>query len=139
MKISTKGRYGLRAIVAIAKSENGLSIKNIHDIEGISIRYLDKIMASLKASDIVESVRGSKGGYKLKRDAKYISVGDILRSVEEDFSIINCPLTNNSECDKEHMCTTKYVWNRINNGLSDIIDNIYISEIIEGTKNNDIF
>jgi len=134
MKISTKGRYGLRAVVAIAKSENGLSIKNISEMEGISIRYLDKIMSSLKANDIVESTRGSKGGYNLKRKANEISVGDILRSVEDDFSIINCPLTNNSECNNEHMCTTKYVWNRINNGLNDIIDNIYISEIIEGTK-----
>lgn len=134
MKISTKGRYGLRAIVAIAKSENGLSIKNISEMEGISIRYLDKIMASLKTSEIVESTRGSKGGYKLKNDPSKISVGDILRSVEDDFSIINCPLTNNSECSNEHMCTTKYVWNRINNGLNEIIDNIYISEIIEGTK-----
>lgn len=134
MKISTKGRYGLRAIVAIAKSENGLSIKNISEMEGISIRYLDKIMASLKISEIVESTRGSKGGYKLKKNPNEISVGDILRSVEDDFSIINCPLTNNSECSNEHMCTTKYVWNRINNGLNEIIDNIYISEIIEGTK-----
>lgn len=134
MKISTKGRYGLRAIVAIAKSENGLSIKNISEMEGISIRYLDKIMASLKTSDIVESTRGSKGGYKLKKNPNEISVGDILRSVEDDFSIINCPLTNNSECSNEHMCTTKYVWNRINNGLNEIIDNIYISEIIEGTR-----
>lgn len=134
MKISTKGRYGLRAIVAIAKSENGLSIKNISEMEGISIRYLDKIMASLKTSEIVESTRGSKGGYKLKKNPNEISVGDILRSVEDDFSIINCPLTNNSECSNEHMCTTKYVWNRINNGLNEIIDNIYISEIIEGTK-----
>lgn len=134
MKISTKGRYGLRAIVAIAKSENGLSIKNISEMEGISIRYLDKIMASLKTSEIVESTRGSKGGYKLKNDPSKISVGDILRSVEDDFSIINCPLTNNSECSNEHMCTTKYVWNRINNGLNEIIDNIYISEIIEGTR-----
>lgn len=134
MKISTKGRYGLRAIVAIAKSENGLSIKNISEMEGISIRYLDKIMASLKTSEIVESTRGSKGGYKLKKNPNKISVGDILRSVEDDFSIINCPLTNNSECSNEHMCTTKYVWNRINNGLNEIIDNIYISEIIEGTK-----
>lgn len=134
MKISTKGRYGLRAIVAIAKSENGLSIKNISEMEGISIRYLDKIMASLKINEIVESTRGSKGGYKLKKNPNEISVGDILRSVEDDFSIINCPLTNNSECSNEHMCTTKYVWNRINNGLNEIIDNIYISEIIEGTK-----
>ena len=103
-------------------------------MEGISIRYLDKIMASLKTSEIVESTRGSKGGYKLNNDPNKISVGDILRSVEDDFSIINCPLTNNSECSNEHMCTTKYVWNRINNGLNEIIDNIYISEIIEGTR-----
>lgn len=133
MKISTKGRYGLRAIVAIASSEEGVSIKYIHEKEGISIRYLDKIMACLKQAGIVTSTRGSKGGYKLAKSPNEISVGDILRAVSEDLDVINCPLTNNSTCSNSKCCTTKYVWNRINNGLNDIINNIYVSEILEGT------
>jgi Rrf2 family protein len=129
MKISTKGKYGLRAVVDIASHEGIVSIKDIHERCGISIRYLDKIMSSLKSADIVSSIRGSQGGYVLNKKPSNISVGDILRVLDEDFNHSIC----NKECEKES-CTAKYIFSKINTGINEIIDNLYISEIIERNK-----
>lgn len=129
MKISTKGKYGLRAVVDIASHEGVVSIKEIHERCGISIRYLDKIVLPLKNDGILVSARGSKGGYTLGRSADKISVGDILRCLDDKFNGTIC----NHECINEE-CTVKYVFSKINNGLNEIIDNLYISEIIERNK-----
>ena len=86
MKISTKGRYGLRAFIDLAcyGAEEPVSISSISARQEISERYLEQLMAKLKKAGLVKSIRGAGGGYRLAKDAAEVSVGDVLRALEGD-------------------------------------------------------
>ena len=92
MKLSTKGRYGLRALIDLAQySENEpVSITSISDRQDISERYLEQLMAMLKKSGLVKSVRGAGGGYVLAKKMNEISVGDVLRALEGNLDPVAC-------------------------------------------------
>ena len=94
MKLSTKGRYGLRALIDLARySEyNPVSITSISDRQDISERYLEQLMAMMKKSGLVKSVRGAGGGYILAKDLSEISVGDVLRSLEGNLEPVELSL-----------------------------------------------
>ncbi len=136
MKLTSKGRYGLRAIVdlAIQSEEEPVSIKSISIRQGIPERYLEQIIGKMKKAGIVESVRGAAGGYHLARDASEISVGDILRCLEGDLSIVNCPEINETKCESSQLCVTKYVWQKINDGIQDTINHITLEELAIQSK-----
>ena len=132
MKLSTKGRYGLRALIDLALySENEtVSIASISARQNISESYLEQLIAKLKRAGLVESIRGAAGGYRLARSAEEISVGDILRALEGNLTPIECPaLEAESECVKESSCVTKVVWKRIDDALKDAVDNISLQEL----------
>lgn len=142
MKISTKGRYGLKAMIYIgANSENGcVSLRNISEAEGISENYLEQIIAQLKKDNLVKSVRGAYGGYTLLKEPKDISVGDILRSLEGSLSPVDCvdmasdkPCTcGNLDCGAD--CITREVWQQIDNGVTEIVDGISLQYLIDKYK-----
>ena len=137
MKMSTKARYGLRALVDLAKnSEDGpVTISSIAERQKISENYLEQLLAKLRKADIVNSVRGSQGGYVLARDADHISVGDVLRTLEGDLSPVECPLINEEiDCNDEDQCVTKYVWKKVNDSINDTVNKISIGELIRGGK-----
>ena len=130
MKLSTKGRYGLRAavdLVIFAKSEP-ISISTIAAREGLSESYLEQLFAKLKKAGLVSSSRGTNGGYQLAKPAGDISVGDVLRALEGDMVVVDCP-DSESKCAKFDSCVTKYVWKRINNSINDTMDSMTLEEI----------
>lgn len=88
MKLSTKGRYGLRAMIDLADyaEEAPQSIASIAARQSISDSYLEQLMAKLKKAGLITSIRGAQGGYVLAKDSREISVGDILRALEGDLS-----------------------------------------------------
>ena len=92
MKLSTKGRYGLRAIVDLARFSESepVSISSISSREDISEGYLEQLMALLKKAGLVKSIRGAAGGYVLARPAGQISVGDVLRALEGKLEPAEC-------------------------------------------------
>lgn len=137
MKMSTKARYGLRALVDLAKnSEEGpVSISSISERQSISENYLEQLLAKLRKAEIVKSVRGSQGGYVLARDAESISVGEVLRTLEGDLSPVECPLINDElDCHDEDKCVTKYVWKKVSDSINETVDKISIGELIRGGK-----
>ncbi|MCI6677212.1 MAG: Rrf2 family transcriptional regulator [Clostridiales bacterium] len=136
MKLTSKGRYGLRAIVdlAIHSEQEPVSIKSISMRQGISERYLEQIIAKMKRSGLVESVRGAAGGYHLAKNPSDISVGDILRCLEGDLSIVNCPEINETKCEVSQLCVTKYVWQKINGSIQHTINHITLDELVEQSK-----
>lgn len=130
MKLSTKGRYGLRAAVDLAifaKSEP-ISISTIAAREGLSESYLEQLFAKLKKAGLVSSSRGTNGGYQLAKPTGDISVGDVLRALEGDMVVVDCP-DSESKCAKFDSCVTKYVWKRINNSINDTMDSMTLEEI----------
>ena len=92
MKLSTKGRYGLRAMVdlAVHETEGPVSIQSIADRQELSEKYLEQLLGMLKRAGLVTASRGSQGGYRLAKDSGHISAGDILRALEGDLSPVDC-------------------------------------------------
>lgn len=125
MFISTRSRYGLRAMVQLARNGQGnpLSLSGIANAEEIPIRYLEQIFGRLRSADFVRGRRGPGGGYVLSRDASEISLLDVIRVLETEFFHTNCVLQcpdflvkeEESEvkvpgCSRENKCPTKKLW-----------------------------
>ena len=121
LKLSTKGRYGLRALIDLAQysSEAPVSITSISARQDISERYLEQLMAMLKKAGLVSSIRGAGGGYVLAKDMRELSVGDILRALEGSLEPVKCPaFSHEEECMAAGGCVTKYVWQKINDSIN---------------------
>ena len=129
MKLSTKGRYGLRAMVDIAvySQDSPVPISAIAERQNISVRYLEQLLPKLKKAGII------KGGYMLDKDPKDISAGDILRTLEGDLTPIDCAAFtgDTSTCSGTKFCVTKTVWQRINDSVQQAVDSITLQELME--------
>ena len=137
MKLSTKGRYGLRALIDLALySENEtVSIASISARQNISESYLEQLIAKLRKAGLVTSVRGAGGGYKLALPASEISVGDILRALEGSLDAVNCPgLEEERSCGGSEFCVTKYVWQKINDSINRTVDEIKLDQLVEESR-----
>ncbi|MDO4617647.1 MAG: Rrf2 family transcriptional regulator [Lachnospiraceae bacterium] len=136
MKLSTKGRYGLRALIDLAVHEDdAVSIQSIAERQGISESYLEQLMRLLKKAELVTSVRGAGGGYRLGKPAADISVGDILRALEGNLDAVNCTaFEGEATCQGADCCVTKFVWKKINDAITDTVDGIFLDELVSDSK-----
>ena len=137
MKLSTKGRYGLRAMIDLAlySEKEPASIASIAARQHISESYLEQLIAKLRKAGLVTSVRGACGGYGPGRPVEEISVGDVLRALEGNLDPVECPgIQNSSGCDGSDVCVTKYVWQRINDSINRTVDEIKLSELLEESR-----
>lgn len=133
MKLSTKGRYGLRAMidVAVFSEQEAVSLNSIAERQHISEGYLEQLMAKLKKAGIVTSTRGAMGGYQLARSPEEISVGDILRALEGSLNAVECAgLENRESCQESDFCVTKYVWKRMNESITRTVDEMKLSDLV---------
>ena len=137
MKLSTKGRYGLRAVVDIACNcqNEPASLSSIAARQSLSESYLEQLIAKLKKAGIVISVRGSSGGYHLAKMPDAITGGDVLRALEGDLTVCQC-VEEKEDCARFDECVTKYVWARINNSINQVVDSMTIQEVIDFGKGN---
>ncbi|MCI9068101.1 MAG: Rrf2 family transcriptional regulator [Lachnospiraceae bacterium] len=137
MKFSTKGRYGLRAMVdvAVAGEEAPVSIQAIAKRQDLSEKYLEQLLGMLKKAGLVKSIRGNQGGYQIEGDTAKISVGDILRALEGELLPVDCAgFEEDGACKAAKSCVTKYVWKRINESLEETVNRITLRELVEQTK-----
>ena len=137
MKISTKGRYGLRAMIDIAQYSEiePVSISSIALRQGISEGYLEQLVTKLKKADLIRSIRGAGGGYVLAKETEDISVGDVLRALEGSLEPVECSANSpNESCEAAGSCVTKYVWQKINDSINRTVDEMKIKELVEESK-----
>lgn len=137
MKLSTRGRYGLRALIdlAVHEEEEAVSIQSIAGRQGISESYLEQLVRLLKKAGLVRSVRGAGGGYRLARPADTISVGDILRALEGSLRPVSCPAYEEGEgCEGADCCVTKFVWKKINDAISQTVDGMMLDELVRESR-----
>lgn len=137
MKITTKGRYGLRALIDLAKYSEiePVSINSIATRQGISERYLEQLMTLLKKAGIIKSIRGAGGGYVLAREMSDISVGDILRALEGSLESVECAaFSQDDSCEAAGGCVTKYVWQKINESINRTVNEISLKQLVEESK-----
>ena len=138
MKLSTKGRYGLRAMIDLARYSEvePVSINSIAARQNISERYLEQLVALLRKAGLVKSIRGATGGYILAKDAAEISVGDILRALEGSLEPVKCAAFYSEEgCMASDGCVTKYVWQKINDSINETVNQMMLDELVLESKN----
>ncbi len=139
MKISTKGRYGLRIMIDIAMEgdeNNCVSIKDIAEKEGLSDKYLEQIINLLSKHRLVKSVRGAKGGYYLTRESDKITVEDILLATEGSLAPVICA-ENSDNCEKFCDCATSIIWQEIYDAVVSVTRKITLKTLVERAKNSD--
>ena len=133
MKINTQTRYGLKALVFIIeklKEQDLVSTKEISENTTLPLRYLEQILHKLKNSDILKGYRGSKGGYKLLRDAAEITILDVFTAIEEEEQIIKCDY-NKKKCITRDSCTVRFVWAEMNENLKESMKKISLQDIVD--------
>ena len=141
MKISTKGRYCLRALIDLAQYSEiePVSISSIAARQDISERYLEQLMTLLKKAGIIKSIRGAGGGYVLAKDAGDISVGEVLRALEGSLEPVECAAFKEEDsCAASDICVTKYVWQRINESINRTVDEISIKQLVEEGRSKQV-
>ncbi|MDO4632494.1 MAG: Rrf2 family transcriptional regulator [Eubacteriales bacterium] len=137
MKLSTKGRYGLRAMIDLAMfcEEETVSISCIAARQHISESYLEQLVRKLRKAELVVSSRGAQGGYRLARPAAEISVGDILRALEGNLDAVECPgLKEDQGCEGADFCVTKFVWQKINDSITEAVDEIHLDQLVNESR-----
>lgn len=135
--ISTRGRYALRLMINLAVYSNGeyVRLKDISDKEAISIKYLEQVVALLYKSNLVISLRGNNGGYKLARDPKDYTVGEILRATEGTLSPVQCLSCPVNTCERQGICSTLDFWKGFNDVVNNYIDSVTLADLAENYKN----
>ncbi len=134
MKLSTKGRYGLRAVVELAarQDEGPVSLSSIAAEQNVSEAYLEQLMRSLKNAGIVGTARGKTGGYLLKKKPEELSVGEVLRALEGSTAIADCVGTAEaSVCENACTCSARPLFLTLQNRIDAVLDATTIRDLTE--------
>jgi len=128
MKISTRGRYAVRAVWDLAENqdERAVSVKSIAERQEISPSYIDQIFLRLRNGGIIRSVRGAGGGYFLTRPPDQITIGDIIRESEGPIILAPCADNNitENECSRLNRCKGRQLWRIVNHRINEVFDSI---------------
>ena len=138
MKLSTRGRYGLRAMIDMAQSEEKgpIAAHTIAQRQGISERYLEQLIVPLKRAGLVKSVRGSQGGYILGRNPEQITAGDIVRVLEGPIAPVECVSETNPEsCKREDYCVTRVLWAKVRDSIAAVLDAYTLADLAKESQN----
>ncbi|OFY49762.1 MAG: hypothetical protein A2W85_07850 [Bacteroidetes bacterium GWF2_41_31] len=135
MKINTKVRYGLRAMIeiSISNSSSGIQQKEISANQDIPLNYLDSIITGLRNAGLIVNYSGKSSGYILTKSAAEISVYDVYRAFEPELTLVNCSCPGN-ECKKINICPTKDYWFELNNTIKTQMMSTTLFDLI--TNNN---
>lgn len=139
MKISSKARSALLAMVHLAKHKHHISLSTLADSENLSLMFLEQIFSKLKKADLVHSLRGTNGGYTLKKDPQDISVLDIIQAVD--------PLPNSTKCQNQgepckktgEQCSTHHFWKQLDLIIFTYLNNTSLLQIISQNSNHSIY
>lgn len=131
MRISTKGQYALEAMLALALAgtDEKVSIRQIGEWTGLSDSYLEQIFALLKKSKLVISNRGNKGGYRLAKDPDNITAGDVLRAAEGSLAPVRCTDLETGNCADQDSCLTQSVWKHIDDVINREVNSKTLSDL----------
>ena len=141
MRLSTLGRYALRAMVDLAmhQGQGPVLRKEIAERQELSSNYLAQLFAKLGRAGLVNSVFGPGGGYVLAKDAAEISAGDVLRAVDESLAPVFCVDCDQDEtCHRAESCLTRPLWLRLGEQLTETLDSITVADLCEQPQLTDL-
>ena len=140
MKLSTRGRYGLKAMfdLALNYGDGPISLTSIAERQAISVNYLEQLISPLKKAMLVESVRGAQGGYMLAKNPDLITVGVILTTLEGPLAPTDCVVVDGDDemCDHSSYCVTKVIYEKIYESISNVVNSITLQHMIDDYKSN---
>ncbi|MBN2532013.1 MAG: RrF2 family transcriptional regulator [Spirochaetales bacterium] len=134
MRITTKGRYGVRAVLYLASTyyNRPVSIKTIANEEGISPEFLEQIFFRLKKAGIISSHRGPGGGFILNKNTSEITIMDILKALDETIFLVPC--INDKDCKRIEECISRTIWEDLSKIIKNYFTNLTIKDILEKNK-----
>jgi Rrf2 family cysteine metabolism transcriptional repressor len=136
MKLSAREQYGLRAMIELGRRhrQGPVSLSDVAQAQSMSLGYLEQIVPLLKDARLVESTRGARGGYELSRAPKEITVGDVVRALEEGCVMpLKCiPGGKGDEaCGRQEVCAARDVWHKIHDGIVEVLDSTTLADLVE--------
>ena len=136
MKVSTKGRYGLRTLMDIAdhQTKGPVNLGDIAERQGISAKYLWQIVNLLKTAGFVRGTRGPKGGYVLLRDPSEITLLDVIQTLEGPLSLVEC-VDSPDFCPRTEACVAHSVWEEVSVAIRNALQKITLAEILRRHAN----
>lgn len=137
MKLSTRTRYGMRAVLELAENygKGHIQLKIIAQHQEISAKYLEQLMTILKSAGIVNSVRGSKGGYVLVKAPEQIKLSDIFHCLEGPVVTVDC-VENKSYCTRTNDCVARQIWVEVQKAIMDVLQSITLQNLVDRAKHN---
>lgn len=135
MRVTTRGRYGLRAVLKLTLTDRGkpISIRELSEAEGISPEFLEQIFFRLRKAGVIKSTRGAGGGFQMLQDPATVSVKDIFDAVGEEISLTPCTSDTDrrAPCDRETDCLTNRMWVETAEHFNNYFSNITIADILK--------
>lgn len=134
MKLSTKGRYGVKAMVdlAIHYGDAPVSIKTISKRQNISEYYLEQLFSPLRKAGLIKSIRGAQGGYVLNKTPDQIRVSDVMYVLEGPIEIADC--LDSLDCNNIDYCATRLLWAKIKKSIDEVMESITLQDIANDFK-----
>ena len=136
MMISTRGRYCLRVMIDLAEhqGEGYIRMKEVADRQGISLKYLEKILPVLAKNNIVDGIQGKGGGYRLSRKPEEYTVGEILRLTEGTLAPVACLECGAVPCDRAADCRTYPIWAELDRRINDYLDSVTVVDLLKSAE-----
>lgn len=139
MKISTKGRYGLRILIDLATHDPGKPrlIRDIAQSQQISEKYISRLVIDLRRAKLVRSVRGVNGGFHLAKLPEEITLLEVLETMEGPISVVDC-VRSPEKCKRQSLCPARDIWQKLNDGIRELTKKITLDDILNAYRQRDI-
>ncbi len=137
MKLTSKGRYAVMALVDLARFDNinPVSLRDISLRQGISLDYLEQIFSKLKKNEIVKSIRGTQGGYVLNKNPNEIKLTNIFHAVDEKVKTVQCKKESKKGCNgKATKCITHNLWDELEAHINTFFENKSLKDLLSNSK-----
>ena len=133
MMVSTRGRYALRVMIDLAENakDGYVPMREVAERQGLSLKYLERILPQLVADDLVVGVHGKGGGYRLSRDPAEISVAEVLKVSEGDIAPVACLEEGAAVCDHIEDCRTLPLWKGLNERINEYLESVKIADLMK--------
>ena len=141
MKLTSKGRYAVMALMDLAKfnSRKPVSLRDISLRQGISLDFLEQIFSKLKRNEIVQSIRGTQGGYILNKQPNEIKLANIFHAVDETVKTVQCKKESKKGCNgKATKCITHNLWDELETHINNFFENKSLEDLLTSNKENRI-
>lgn len=137
MRLSTRGRYALRAMIDLAMHANGGPVlrSDIAERQEISADYIEQLFVKLRRAGLIESVKGPGGGYILAQSADQIRAGDIIRTVEGPIALVNCVAPQQGDsCSRVNSCVTRLLWKKLSDKVAEVLDSVTLKDLCDQAR-----